>query len=355
MSKNSEKVCLISRLKADFSGRRVATRRARCSVGVKKGSVKDVDSGFCLFELGSTSLKFYYRTSSVGEAGLDGAPIKKSKICWGIGEEVARSGFLSRTSMGMAVTSLRAILSAFVPEHDAGAIVAFATEVFRDAKNREDFLRLVADEVGLQVHILSRGQEAALLQSAFIGKNPSLPAFAFDLGEGSLQWVHARSRRLCQTGSLPVGVFRVFRLFDLIDAWGALTLSDTQRIVDRLLDGLLLDRMPRLESGVATGTGGTARAIAKVLDGTTISRSELEDHVRVNGPPSSLAPHRQPIFLSGIILVNRLLDATGATSLEYRDLSVGKALLLKVLPFYRVRAGSEVGGEKVPGPRELFE
>jgi exopolyphosphatase/pppGpp-phosphohydrolase len=288
-------------------------------------------SEFCLFEFGSTSLKFYYHLSERNEVQLRGPEIKKYLVPWTIGREVCRDGYISGSSMLRAVGALKRIFAGFVSTSRPGETVAFATGVFRDAKNSTEFIRLLADEVGLHVHVLSAAREAALLKSVFLGTNPSFPAFVFDLGGGSFQWAHAKSEEAHQRGSLPIGAFR---LLDMVDeSWGHVTQATAYQIVDRFLS-----EVPSVQVERLTGTGGTVRALARVLRGrrkiTRRSLERLESYVRRNGAPRSLPPHRQIIFLSGLMIVNRLLVATDARYLEYRDLSIGKGLLRKILPFY---------------------
>ena len=86
------------------------------------------------------------------------------------------------------------------------------------------------------------------------------------------------------------------------------------------------------------GTGGTVKAITRVLRRTVVTRQHLErleEDVWVNGPPPELKPHRQPVFLPGLLLVERLMERAVARELQYMDLSVGKALLRKLLPYYQ--------------------
>lgn len=286
---------------------------------------------FCLFELGSTSLKFLYRNSTHGAAGRSGSSIQRFKVPWRVGEEVARDGHISGSSILFALRSFEEVLARFRVECHPREIIAFATGVFREAQNARHFIEIVEKEIGLRIFVLSAEREAALLQALTLSKNFGYPSLVFDLGGGSIQWVSAQTASVCHRGSLRVGVYRVF---DLIQDLGY---EESHRVVDRLLA-----RFPGVLVRRVVGTGGTARAIRAALGGGAVMpRADLVDlemKVLRRGPPETLKPHRRPVFLAGLTVVNRIMSSSGAREFVHRDLSVGKGLLLKVLPFYERRA-----------------
>ena len=93
-----------------------------------------------------------------------------------------------------------------------------ATEACRRASNCEAFLARVRDEVGLEIEIISTGEEARLVVSGCAPLlDPRIPhAIVFDIGGGSteivwLRLVYARDRRhwrprILGSVSLPLGV-----------------------------------------------------------------------------------------------------------------------------------------------------
>jgi exopolyphosphatase/pppGpp-phosphohydrolase len=193
-----------------------------------------------------------------------------------------------------------------------------------------DFLYRVWTRTGLGVRVISGDQEAALLKSVYLGRNPPDRAFAFDLGSGSLQWVHLASPGSCERGSLPIGVVRLLR--SASDDQGNFLPDYARYLAGKHFSGI---RVVRPEEVV--GTGGTVRAICRVLGAGSFSREAIEELIercRHGGAPEGLKPHRLPLFLPGLVLVQSLLAELGAGGVRYENLSVGEALLEKVLPFY---------------------
>ncbi|MBI4584830.1 MAG: hypothetical protein HY717_12515 [Planctomycetes bacterium] len=278
---------------------------------------------FLLFEFGSTSLKFYYRLSPYDR-------VEEYKIPWLVSHEVFQTGRISRETTIKAICALRALLSTYGRGRDPEKIVAFATGVFREAQNALEFTHQIWSRAGIKLAILSEDQEAALLKSLCLSKIRSFPVFAFDLGGGSLQWVLLESREDSARGSIGLGSIRLLKMasdaFDnFIPALGC------------EIAGKYLANLPRVGLAQVVGTGGTVKALSLVAGKRVVRRDELEalvEKVRRFGPPEQLRPHRQSIFLPGLVLLQQLLREIGAGEICHCDLSIGKALLQKVLAFH---------------------
>jgi len=282
-----------------------------------------MSAAFFLFEFGSTSLKFHFKERHGGE-------IRSIKVPWDVAQEVYHTGSILSSTIERAASDIRSLLVRHSGGLDPSSAVAFATGVFREADNILEFVFQIWRETGLKVRVITGDQEAALLKAVFLRKNPPDRAFAFDLGSGSLQWVHAVPKERARRGSIPFGVVTLLRA--ATDERGDF---DTVRA-----DSLASKHLAKLEvvwPQVVLGTGGTVRAIARTLSAPTFDREELEGliaRVGAEGPPQELKPHRRPLFLPGMVLVHRLMREIGAQTIRYENLSVGQALLEKVLPFF---------------------
>jgi len=284
---------------------------------------------FFIFELGSTSLKFHFWSARVGRA-------QKLKLPWQVGYEVCRTGTISHRSMDRAVTVVANLLRQFGEDQDPQKTLAFGTGVFRDARNLRDFILKVWIQTGVKVWVISGDQEAALLQSLYLGRCPSPRSLAFDLGSGSLQWVHAGYPGKNGRGSIQLGVIRLLQ--SASDVEGNFSTKYAAYLADKHLAALPRDKPDEL-----VGSGGTMKAIHKALGGGTLRREDLvrlRERVEKEGPPPGLKPHRLPLFLPGVTLVERILKDQGDPVLRYEELSVGEAMLAKVLPFFVAGKGA---------------
>lgn len=284
-----------------------------------------MNAGFFLFEFGSTSLKFHFRDRQGGE-------VRSHKIPWEVAQEVYRTGLISASITERAACDITAILHRYAEGCDPSKILAFATGVFREADNILEFLFQVWRRTGLKVRVISGDQEAALLKAVFLRRRPPDRSFAFDLGSGSLQWVDVARERV-KRGSIPFGVVTLLQRAS--DAQGNFIPGYGDFLTGKQLSGLEV-----VWPETVIGTGGTVKAIARALGGAAFDRESLAgfiDRVAKEGPPDHLKPHRRPLFLPGMVLVHRLMREVGAQTVRYQNLSVGEALLEKVLPFYSHR------------------
>jgi exopolyphosphatase / guanosine-5'-triphosphate,3'-diphosphate pyrophosphatase len=133
-----------------------------------------------------------------------------------LGEGMAATGVLSEEAMGRALDALKVCADKIAARDIAGGRYV-ATEACRQAANCDVFLARVRDEIGLNIEIISSGEEARLVVAGCAPLlNPRIPyAVVFDIGGGSTEIVWLRlwgepSRRrrpqILGSMSLPFGV-----------------------------------------------------------------------------------------------------------------------------------------------------
>lgn len=277
-----------------------------------------------LLELGSTSLKLHFRL----EGDLQDREVKAP---WSIGHEVFQSGRISRDSIGGAVSTVDLMLSWIGAHRERQTLNAIATGAFRHAENIGDLVETLREKTSLDLRIITGEEEALILARQLKRTGTRAPAFAFDLGGGSLQWVSLESPDRWRYGSICVGAIRILRA--ALDPSGAFVPSVAECLVEKelsLLGGIKADQV--------VGTGGTVKGITRVLGATCMSSCSieaLEVMVQKEGPPRTLMPHRRPIFLPGVLVILRLMKTLGASELRYQNLSVGRALLETLIPEHK--------------------
>lgn len=92
---------------------------------------------------------------------------------------------------------------------------------------------------------------------------------------------------------------------------------------------LLMAVLPKIDA--IDVTGGTMKAVSKVLQKTTVTSEELEETEQYfvrRGPPSRLKLARVPVFLPGVLILKTLVDFTGAEIGSYLEaVSIGRIFL----------------------------
>ncbi|HBN50352.1 MAG TPA: Ppx/GppA family phosphatase, partial [Thalassospira sp.] len=128
-----------------------------------------------------------------------------------LGEGVREKGYLCQAAMDRAIDALK-VCSKKLRKHPGAKLHAVATEACRTAKNRDEFVRKVFDETGIELKIINPDEESRLaLQacSALLDERPY--AVVFDIGGGSTEicWIKVDNMgqtQCIETLSMPCGV-----------------------------------------------------------------------------------------------------------------------------------------------------
>ncbi len=127
-----------------------------------------------------------------------------------LGEGVDREHLLRPAAVARVVETLRD-WRAVINSHHVDAQIAVATSAVRNARNREEFLGRVKQEVGFDVEIISGEEEA---RRTLLGIRSGLPAgvssmLGLDIGGGSTEFILDRPGHAPVMRSIEIGVVRL--------------------------------------------------------------------------------------------------------------------------------------------------
>ena len=89
-----------------------------------------------------------------------------------------------------------------------------ATSAVRESANRDEFVRLVKEQAGLDVEVISWEEEARLTVAGVFWKRPQTgPALIFDIGGGSTEFIVAQDKQVLASASTSLGVVRLTEQF----------------------------------------------------------------------------------------------------------------------------------------------
>jgi exopolyphosphatase/guanosine-5'-triphosphate,3'-diphosphate pyrophosphatase len=128
------------------------------------------------------------------------------KILAGLGRDLAVTGRLSRDGIEAAMAALRrfaALIAATKPDR----VFAVATAAARDAEDGAAFCRRVRAETGLDLRVLTGGEEARYAALGVLAGAPESTGIAGDLGGASLELVRLTDGEPGQGVTLPLGPF----------------------------------------------------------------------------------------------------------------------------------------------------
>ena len=278
-----------------------------------------------------------------------------------LGEGVSLSGRLSETAIGRAMAAL-AICRGKMKNKGVTRAHLIATEACRAAENGTEFLRRVADELGLELELIDRETEARL---AATGCTPLLDpqaegAVLFDIGGGSSELVRlARSQR--SRGGPPLPQIRGWTsiphgVVTLAERYGGVTV--TREIyaamvaeVAALIAPFVRDHGAEAIAGIhMLGTSGTVTTIAGVhlnlkrydrnrVDGCWMSASEITTVVerllamsyeeRVASP--CIGAERADLVLAGCAILEAIRRAFPCPRLRVADRGLREGMLVQMM------------------------
>lgn len=215
--------------------------------------------------------------------------------------------------------------------YHADKTIGVATAAIRNATNGDELVERIAQETGIQLHIISGNTEAYISYLGVINTLDIKNGIIFDLGGGSTELILFKNRQIIESVSLPMGAVNTTSMFNTRDEMPPNVYSDINVfIMSRLAKypWLKQNNMPLI------GVGGTARTIAKIIQRAKkypatkihnysysvqtfrnffnkLRTTNLEQRKKISG----LSSERNDIILAGSSIISCLLEATGAKKL----------------------------------------
>lgn len=215
--------------------------------------------------------------------------------------------------------------------YQADKTIAVATAAIRNATNGPELVAKVAEQTGIQLHIISGKTEAYISYLGVINTLDVKNGIIFDLGGGSTELILFKNRKILESVSLPLGAVNTTGMFN--------TRNEMPPNVYNDLNAFVMSRLaqyPWLKQSnlPLIGVGGTARTVAKIIQrakkypATKIHNysypiqnfrsffnklclTNLEQRKKISG----LSTERSDIILAGSSIISCLLEATGAKKL----------------------------------------
>ncbi len=186
-----------------------------------------------------------------------------------LGEGVDRDRLLRPAAVARVVETLRDWRDV-INRHHVDAQIAVATSAVRNARNREEFLGRVKQEVGFEVEIISGEEEA---RRTLLGIRSGLPGgvssiLGLDIGGGSTEFILDRHGHIPIVHSFEIGVVRITERFLLHDPPIREEL-DTVREAVRIITHGARSLLGDLQNVTLVGTAGSITTLAAMAQKLT--------------------------------------------------------------------------------------
>lgn len=281
---------------------------------------------FGLLELGSNSLKFYLVGKPVGGQH----PIETHKFPWKVAHDYYRAGVPGAATDEEILTSLRGVqkVAKGLP---LDGMLAVATGVFRELSTIDQIIGRVMTETGVRIRVISGSDEAQLMARGFREYSDERPVLFCDLGGATMEWAYLKDEDRGKWGSQPLGAIRNEYLFDDLKKDPVEYLRRSSEYCDARLADWPVEYAPDLK---VVATGGTSKSLAQHLSSDVVNLNSLRRiivQVLEEGPPEGLDPARRGVFLSGLVVLWRVLVQCGATELHHVASAVRQGMVLRLI------------------------
>lgn len=264
-----------------------------------------------------------------------------------LGQGVDRDRMLRGDAMARVAETLKEWCT-LMEGYQVDASIAVATSAVRDAGNREEFVRLIHRQTGLEIQILSGEEEA---RRTILGIRSGLPAgvsdvLALDIGGGSTEFILDRPGQTPMMRSVDIGVVRLCeRLLrhdpptseeihqarewvraETVTAVGEMTLPvgltfvGTAGTITSL--AAMAQQLPTYEPA-RIHNYRLARTVVEELESTLLARTKSE---RVGLP--GLEANREEVIAAGAIILRTVMETVKIPSLLVSDLGLREGVLL---------------------------
>ncbi|HXB12091.1 MAG TPA: phosphatase [Bacteroidia bacterium] len=272
----------------------------------------------------------------IAEKGKDGKPnfIYSRELPVEIGKGGIHKGHITDEATERAVNALH-LHNKTIAEHNIKDVYAFATSAVRDAGNQKEFSEKVKKEAGIDIHILSGEDEAKWIyegvkHASVLGEHVSL---IMDIGGGSTEFIIANSDTVFWKKSYPLGVTRLYEMFNQSDR-----LMENQREVGKYIADMIVELIEAAKEHSPVeliGSSGSFESFAQIILSRTggepnpqngydfsmeefdklyseLMKSTLEERLQIQG----LISMRAPMFAYSGLLTKSVLIRLGIKKMK---------------------------------------
>ena len=274
-----------------------------------------------------------------------------------LGQETLVNKHVSDAAMQRAVDCLKRFRS-LAHDHGVEDVSAIATAFLREADNASDFVRVIEEQTGVRVALLSGIEEARLigLAASHGCTQKGVTSLNIDIGGGSTEISIFRDDEPLLLRSINMGAVGLTDRFIRSDPPAPDELGAIRSQIRASFDQAIRDLCEHSWTSV-TATSGTATTIGVALSRvfppapTVVTITQLKDLVTklaaltlaerrtIAGIPAE----RADIIVAGAIVLEEVMTALGINSLRTCDWSLREGVIIA-----RLRASmTRVSGEKI--------
>ncbi|WP_019218753.1 exopolyphosphatase [Bartonella florencae] len=290
-----------------------------------------------VIDIGSNSVRLVIYEGLVRSPAV----LFNEKVLCGLGQGVAKTGFLEEKSMNMVLQTLKRF-RALCQQIGADQVYTLATAAAREAKNGSVFIQNAESVLQNKIYLLSGSEEAVYSAYGVISTFYKPKGISGDLGGGSLELIDIDGFEVGEGVTLPLGGLRLQYM------------SNNDIAVAAKIAHEQFDKSAAVRKGSARcfyAVGGTWRNLAKlhmatkhyrlpVMHGYEVDAVEMEDFLRfvVRGSIdnmegiTAISKNRRQLLSYGAIILIELIQCMGFEKIVFSGAGVREGFLYSRLP-----------------------
>ena len=160
-------------------------------------------------------------------------------------------------------------------------IRAVATSATREASNKDEFIRRVKHDTGIEIEVISGNEEARLI---YLGALQALPIYnekvlVIDIGGGSTEFLIGKRGNIKYANSIKLGAVRMTQKFFHEDKIKRSAIEDARLFVKGVITQVVRE-IKNEEYDLVVGTSGTISNIGFIIRAD--NKFEFEDNISMN-------------------------------------------------------------------------
>lgn len=298
---------------------------------------------YAVVDLGSNSFHLVIAEKRNGRTNIIKTMNSKVQLADGL----SQTGKISKESRERAFTAFKEFRQE-LSNHDIELFCVVGTNTFREAKNAAKFME-EANALGFPVNVISGLQEAYYI---YQGVQAFLPIsekqrLIFDIGGGSTEFALGNGYEPLMMDSLSIGcvTYRGDASEQRDEKITRKSFAKLRRRAHEVLDQKLNPAFYEMDWEEIYASSGTAKMLSVVLrenkltDGTITQRALLDLEKMAIDLGSSFAlsqltglkANRRTVFVSGLAIMQSIMDHLGMDHVDYSDFALREGVLLGLM------------------------
>ncbi len=253
-----------------------------------------------------------------------------------LGEGVNQTGVLKKEAMERTLNALKEFKN-LLEEYGVKEYVAVGTSALREAKNASDFLKMVKDELGIEINVIPGEEEARLSYVAVVGGLDlgDKETTVIDIGGGSTEFIFGKGPEIKDRFSLKIGALKMTEQFLKSDP---VKDEEFNSLMDFLKSEFDKSVKSPFSSPYLVGMGGTMTNLGAmkhklekydpdVVHGTVIRMNELDEMIEdvksktieERKSIKGLQPKRVEVILAGMAILKSIMLKLNCDSVTVSD------------------------------------